>query len=123
LKNSGKRSKFFGSTRRISSAISEISTNSSSFLLPSQPSLSILKLGWLGNKKDDEFVEISEIAEEILRVEPKNLLLFPEFFNDLFFYNKFKFFTILYKLGIVDNTTKRKYWALNSILMGFWEKR
>ena len=84
--------------------------------------ISLLKLGWLGNKKDDEFVEISEITEEILRVEPKNLLLFPEFFNDLFFYNKFKFFTILYKLGIVDNATKQKYWALNSILMGFWEK-
>ena len=84
--------------------------------------ISLLKLGWLGNKKDDEFVEISEITEEILRVEPKNLLLFPEFFNDLFFYNKFKFFTILYKLGIVDNATKRKYWALNSILMGFWQK-
>ena len=84
--------------------------------------ISLLKLGWLGNKKDDEFIEISEITEEILRVEPKNLLLFPEFFNDLFFYNKFKFFTILYKLGIVDNATKRKYWALNSILMGFWQK-
>ena len=84
--------------------------------------ISLLKLGWLGNKKDDEFVEISEITEEILRVEPKNLLLFPEFFNDLFFYNKFKFFTILYKLGIVDNATKQKYWALNSILMGFWQK-
>ena len=84
--------------------------------------ISLLKLGWLGNKKDDEFVEISEITEEILRVKPKNLLLFPEFFNDLFFYNKFKFFTILYKLGIVDNATKQKYWALNSILMGFWQK-
>ncbi len=87
-----------------------------------QNKISLLKLGWLGNNKDDEFVEISEITEEILRVEPKNLLLFPEFFNDLFFYNKFKFFTILYKLGIVDNSTKQKYWALNSILMGFWEK-
>ena len=84
--------------------------------------ISLLKLGWLGNYDDDKYVEISEITEEILQVEPKNLLLFPEFFNDLFFYNKFKFFTILYKLGIVDNATKRKYWALNSILMGFWEK-
>ena len=65
---------------------------------------------------------ISEISEPINRIQPKNLLLFPEFINDLFFYNKFKFFTILYKLGVVDNTTKRKYWVLNSILMGFWEK-
>ena len=87
-----------------------------------QNKISLLKLGWLGNNKDDEWTVISEISEVINRVHPKDLLLFPEFINDLFFYNKFKFFTILYKLGVVDNTTKRKYWVLNSILMGFWEK-
>ena len=87
-----------------------------------QNKISLLKLGWLGNNKDDEWTVISEISEVINRVHPKDLLLFPEFINDLFFYNKFKFFTILYKLGVVDNTTKQKYWALNSILMGFWEK-
>lgn len=84
--------------------------------------IALIKLAWLGNIKDDEFLEISEISNEVNRVQPKELLLFPDFFNDLFFYNKFKFFTILYKLGIVDNTTKQKYWALNSILMGFWQK-
>ena len=87
-----------------------------------QNKISLLKLGWLGNNKDDEWTVISEISEVINRVYPKDLLLFPEFINDLFFYNKFRFFTILYKLGVVDNTTKQKYWALNSILMGFWEK-
>ena len=87
-----------------------------------QNKISLLKLGWLGNNKDDEWTVISEISEVINRVHPKDLLLFPEFINDLFFYNKFRFFTILYKLGVVDNTTKRKYWVLNSILMGFWEK-
>ena len=84
--------------------------------------ISLLKLGWLGNYDDDKYVEISEISSQINRIQPKELLLFPEFFNDLFFYNKLKFFTILYKLGIADNFTKRKYWALNSILMGFWQK-
>lgn len=87
-----------------------------------QNKISLLKLGWLGNNKDDEWTVISEISKVINRVHPKDLLLFPEFINDLFFYNKFRFFTILYKLGVVDNTTKRKYWVLNSILMGFWEK-
>lgn len=84
--------------------------------------ISLLKLGWLGNHKDDEFVEISEVSDGINRIQPKELLLFPNWISDLFFYNKFKFFTILYKLGIVDNKTKQKYWALNSILMGFWHK-
>ena len=41
---------------------------------------------------------------------------------DWFFYNKFKFFSLLFKLKLVDNETKLKYWALNSILMGFWKK-
>ena len=41
---------------------------------------------------------------------------------DWFFYNKFKFFTICYQLRIFDNYTKLKYWSLNSILMGFWQK-
>lgn len=84
--------------------------------------ISLLKLGWLGNYKDDKFVGISEITEDINRIQPKDLLLFPDWINDLFFYNKLKFFTILYKLGIADNFTKRKYWVLNSILMGFWQK-
>ena len=37
-------------------------------------------------------------------------------------FNKLKFFTILYKLGLADNQTKRKYWILNSILMGIYNK-
>ena len=41
---------------------------------------------------------------------------------DWFFYNKFKFFSLLFKLKKVDNETPLKYWALNSILMGFWKK-
>lgn len=57
-----------------------------------QNKISLLKLGWLGNNKDDEWTVISEISEVINRVHPKDLLLFPEFINDLFFYNKFKFF-------------------------------
>lgn len=84
--------------------------------------ISLLKLGWLGNNKDDENLEISPIAQNLCRTKPRDLWLFPEPFNDWFFYNRFKFFTVLYKLGIADHATKRKYWALNSILMGFWHK-
>ena len=39
------------------------------------------------------------------------------------FYIQYKFFTVLYKLKIVDNLTALKYWALNSILMGFYKKK
>lgn len=84
--------------------------------------ISLLKLGWLGNTKDNDYIEISEISNNINRTQPIDLILLPSFLNDWFFYNKFKFFSILYKLGIVNHDTKRKYWALNSILMGFWQK-
>ena len=82
----------------------------------------LLKLGWLGNYKDDKFLKISEITENLVRLVPENILLFPNFLNDWFFYNKFKFSTILYRLGVTNHYTKRKYITLNSILMGFWQK-
>ncbi|MDO5614608.1 MAG: glycosyltransferase family 2 protein [Cruoricaptor ignavus] len=82
----------------------------------------LVKLGWLGNFNDDKDINIHNIDENISGIPPKKLFLHHPFIMDLFFYNKYKFFTIMYRLGLADNTTKRKYWALNSILMGFWEK-
>ncbi|WP_312321619.1 glycosyltransferase [Soonwooa sp.] len=81
----------------------------------------LLKLGWLGNYSDDKNCEVNNfgIFDSVL---PKKLFTSSQFVMDLFMYNKYKFFTILYKLGIADNTTKRKYWALNSILMGLYQK-
>lgn len=85
--------------------------------------ISLLKLGWLGNHKDFNNVSLEKITEKIESAQPQNLILFPGFLNDWFFYNKYKFFTLLYKLGIANNSTKQKYWALNSILMGLWDKQ
>ncbi len=87
-----------------------------------EQNVQLVKLGWLGNFEDDKNVEISSISQKLDRIIPQKLFTANEFVMDLFMYNKFKFFTILYKLGWVDNQTKRKYWALNSILMGFWHK-
>lgn len=87
-----------------------------------QNNISLLKLGWLGNQKDLHEVDVSEISAGISRTIPKKLLLLPKPLNGWFFYNKYKFYSLLYKLHFVDNTTKQKYWALNSILMGFWQK-
>lgn len=82
----------------------------------------LVKLGWLGNHADDQFLEIKSISESLNFTIPQKLFTANQFVMDLFMYNKFKFFTILYKLGWVDNQTKRKYWALNSILMGLYRK-
>ncbi|QDE20338.1 glycosyltransferase family 2 protein [Riemerella anatipestifer] len=84
--------------------------------------INLLKLGWLSNFKDDEYLQIGEISEDINFNRPKDLFLGSKWLMDLFFYNKYKFFTIGYKLGKFDNYTERKYWSLNSILMGLWKK-
>lgn len=82
----------------------------------------LLKLGWLGNYKDDKFLKTQAISANIDRIQPKKIFTSNEFIMDLFMYNKFKFFTILYKFRFFDNDYKRRYWALNSILMGLYHK-
>lgn len=84
--------------------------------------ISLLKLGWLGNYSDDKWLNIQSIDDELATAQPKDLFLYNSFIMDLFFYNKLKFFSVGYRLGFFDNSTQRKYWSLNSILMGFWQK-
>lgn len=82
----------------------------------------LIKLGWLGNFKDNYNLKIEPISPEIDRTIPKKLFTANEYVMDLFMFNKYKLFSIMYKLGMVDNGTKRTYWALNSILMGLYHK-
>lgn len=84
--------------------------------------VTLLKLGWLNNYKDDKWLNLLEINENITATQPKELFLSNALIMDLFFYNKYKLFSLGYKLKFFDNYTKLKYWALNSILMGLWNK-
>lgn len=84
--------------------------------------ISLLKLGWLGNYRDNSWVNLIPIDNELIATQPKDLFLSSPWVMDCFFYNKFKFFSLGYRFNIFDNQTKLKYWALNSILMGFWQK-
>ncbi len=84
--------------------------------------ISLLKLGWIGKAQNKDWVVQTAINSEITSIQPKDLFLSSPMVMDWFFYNKFKFFSIGYRLKIFDNYTKLKYWALNSILMGFWQR-
>lgn len=84
--------------------------------------ISLLKLGWLNNHRDDQWLNITPIDTEFDATQPKNLFLSFPVVMDCFFFNKFKLFSLGYRLRIFDNRTKLKYWALNSISMGFWQK-
>lgn len=83
--------------------------------------ISLLKLGWLGNNSSLKEFDTHLVNAEITAITPQ-LFTAPRFIMNLFFYNKFKFFSLLYKLGCVDNYTKPKYWVLNSIMMGIYKK-
>ncbi|SFI24583.1 glycosyltransferase family protein [Halpernia frigidisoli] len=85
--------------------------------------INLLKLGWLGNFKDDQHLDISEINNKIDRIIPHKLFLKGQKTMEAFFLNKYKFYSFLYKLKIVNNETPQKYWALNSILMGLYSKK
>lgn len=84
--------------------------------------INLIKLGWLGNESNRKDLIIESISENLESAQPKDLLFFPKMLMEAFFYNQYKFYTILYKLGKVNHYTQLKYWALNSILMGFYKK-
>lgn len=82
----------------------------------------LIKLGVLGIFSDDNYSEVKSINKNLETTYPLKTFTSGEFIMDMFMFNKFKLFTILYKLGLVNNHTKRKYWILNSILMGLYRK-
>lgn len=87
-----------------------------------EKNVELVKLGWLGNQSEENYSQIKSLTDQLDSILPKGIFTSNAFFMDLFMYNKYKFFTILFKLGYVDNHTKLKYWSLNSILMGLYQK-
>ncbi len=80
----------------------------------------LIKLGWISGKKiQSEFVPLNE---ELTAVEPKIFTAPRWFMKDFFFRNKWKVFSLMYKLGMVDNHTKTEYWSMNALLMGMFRK-
>lgn len=84
--------------------------------------IDLVKLGWHGNTNAFKELDTSMISDQLNRSYPKKLFTSNRWVMDLFMHNKFKFFSLLYRLGLVDHYTQQKYWQLNSILMGVWKK-
>ncbi|QNS40626.1 glycosyltransferase family 2 protein [Chryseobacterium manosquense] len=79
----------------------------------------LVKLGNLGrtpNGKKETCGNDNLIYPEL------KFLSFPKKPAEAFFYNRFKFFSLLYKLKMVDNYTIGTYYELISILMGMYRK-
>lgn len=84
--------------------------------------INLLKLGWLGNKKDGDFTTNTSISNLLESTKPKKLWLSSQKIMDAFFFNHYHLYSFLYRLKIVDNSTRQQYWSLNSILMGLYKK-
>lgn len=82
----------------------------------------LCNLGWLGNSKMDKDILFRRIDDLIQTNYPKKLFTSSQSIMDMFFYNKNKFFSILCRLGISSNEMKKRYWTLNSIMMGLFRK-
>ena len=67
--------------------------------------INLLKLGWLGNTKDDIHNYNFSISTDLEAVQPKNLFLANKAIMDAFFNNKYRFYSALYKLKVVDHFT------------------
>lgn len=81
---------------------------------------SLVHLGWLGKKDMGGVTEPHN--QDLVYYDLSKLFSSGEFVMNLFIYNKYKLFSLLYRLGIVSHQTKAEYWKLNSILMGLWQK-
>lgn len=84
--------------------------------------IDLVKLGWLGDGVSKVLDSEKDLTHHLKAQNLKGIFTSNPFVMDLIFYNKFKVFSVLYRLGMVDKQTKRKYWTLNSILMGLWNK-
>ncbi|MDH0673326.1 glycosyltransferase [Empedobacter sp. GD03861] len=80
---------------------------------------SLLKIGWISNRTIK-----SKIIEEVGNIQfiKPDLFLGNRFVMECILKNKFKIFSLLYRLGKVDNSSRNEYWILNSMLMGVYKR-
>lgn len=82
--------------------------------------MALIKIGWISNREIKSKTTLLPNTEIII-IKP-NIFTAPAFIMDCFFENKFKLYSILRRLNIVDANTKNEYWVMNSMLIGFFNK-
>lgn len=82
--------------------------------------VSLLKVGWISNRKVNAFLR-DTINEEIVALEP-NFWVAGRWFMHAVIKNKYRLFSLLYRLKLVDKNTYNDYWIMNSLLMGIYKK-
>lgn len=80
------------------------------------------KIGWQGNTKFSYNVQEEQITSLLTSQNPKNLFLSSKPVMKMLIENRFKFYSILCRLGITNNQTINQYYLFLSISMAIYKK-
>src|SRR5690625_666428 len=80
----------------------------------------LLKLGWV-SQREIESKKI-ELNEYLIGIQPKVFSAPKWFLKNIVFEKKWKIYSIMYRLGIVNSSTMTEYWVMNALLMGLYER-
>lgn len=80
---------------------------------------SLLKIGWISNRKVNS--NFYSISNNISAVEPL-FSVGPRWFMSYLFNNKFKLYSILYRLHLINKETFKDFWIMNALLIGLYHK-
>lgn len=80
----------------------------------------LLKLGWVSQREIQS--KKNELNEYLIGIQPKVFSAPKWFLKNIVFEKKWKIYSIMYRLGIVNSSTVSEYWVMNALLMGLYER-
>lgn len=85
-----------------------------------QYNMALIKLGWISQRPIKSKIKRID-KTEVFSIKPE-VFTAPRFIMDWLFDNKYKLYSLLYRLKLVNTDTKNEYWIMNALLMGFYSK-
>lgn len=82
----------------------------------------LTKLGWQGNTKFLYNFKERNISDSLISQHSSKLFLGNEWIMNCVLHNKYKFLSILCRIGLANNQTINEYYNYLSILMGLYKK-
>lgn len=82
----------------------------------------LAKIGWQSDERFWKNFEEKPISENLISQSTTKLFTGNRQIMDLVLHNKYKFFSLLCRLGLANNQTINEYYILGSILMGLYRK-
>ena len=84
-----------------------------------QYDMTLIKLGWISKTKISS--SFHKLNSMLYGITPA-VKLYPRWFMECYMRNKYKVFSIMYRLGMATHNSKKEYWVMNALLMGLYRK-